>query len=203
MSRVYCTKCRRLQTQCLCSALCEIPNQVELVFLQHPLEQKQIKGTAWLTHACLKNSRFLVGETFTDQALSFLQDDKNTFLLYPAAQDESVETVTLEKVRQLYKLENCRVVILDGTWKKTRKMLYLNPYLAALPRIVLSPTQPSEYDIRKQKNDQSLSTLEACRVLLSELEQNEKRYQPLDKVLDAIQSQYRSFAEANLQEGST
>lgn len=204
MARVYCTKCQRLESLCLCSVLPELDNQVEVFFLQHPLETKHIKGTAWLTHASLKNTRFEVGEQFSKAILDdILSSNKRTFLLYPATQEEDVTTYQAESFPNEFSLSDCRVLILDGTWKKTRKMLYLNPILAKLPRIVLVPSQPSEYDIRKQKNGQSLSTLEACRMLLSELEQNAKRYQPLDKVLDAIQSQYRLYAQANLQKGST
>ena len=78
------------------------------------------------------------------------------------------------------------------SWKKTRKMLYLNPELAALPRIMLQPQQPSEYRIRKQKNAQSLSTLEAVMALLSELEQS-SQYHRLQNVMDALVAQHETW----------
>ncbi|MBN2606040.1 MAG: DTW domain-containing protein [Thiotrichales bacterium] len=192
MARVYCTKCHRLENLCLCSALPELGNTVELVFLQHPLEQKQVKGTAWLTHASLSQSHFLVGEQFSSDELSHLVQHKQTFLLYPASEEESVMTYSTEEVRAQFPLENCRVLILDGTWKKTRKMLYLNPELAAMPRIMLQPQQPSEYRIRKQKNAQSLSTLEAVMALLSELEQS-SQYHRLQNVMDALVAQHETW----------
>ncbi|BBN60130.1 DTW domain-containing protein [Hydrogenovibrio marinus] len=194
MARVYCTKCHRLENLCLCSALPELDNQVELAFLQHPLEQNQVKGTAWLTHASLSQSHFLVGEQFSSDELSNLIHNKHTFLLYPASEEESVTTYSAEQVREQFPLKDCRVLILDGTWKKTRKMLYLNPELAALPRIMLQPQQPSEYSIRKQKNAQTLSTLEAVMALLSELEQS-KQYQGLQNVMDALVRQHQACVE--------
>lgn len=200
MERVYCTKCHRLEQLCLCSALPELDNQVELVFLQHPLEQKQIKGTAWLTHASLSRSRFIVGERFDDDALSFINDGKQTFLLYPEMEDRKIDCYTTKTVRERFSLQNCRVIILDGTWKKTRKMLFLNTILQQLPRIQISPESPSSYHIRKQKNSDFLSTLEATKVLLTELEQT-SLYEVLDDVLNAIKSQYLHFSpQRNIEE---
>lgn len=194
MARVYCTKCRRLQPLCLCDALTRIDNQVEIVFLQHPLERDHIKGTAWLTHLCLQNSRFHVGETFDEQQLhAWLQGPLPTYLLYPDTGEAEPRAVTPESLIARGEGSNCRVVILDGTWKKTRKMLFLNPALGRLPRLQLTPTSASRYGIRKQKNAQSLSSLEATQQLLSALEQDTQKYAPLAEVLSAISRQYESF----------
>ncbi|WP_084657332.1 tRNA-uridine aminocarboxypropyltransferase [Hydrogenovibrio kuenenii] len=195
MARVYCTKCHRLESLCLCSVLPELDNQVEVFFLQHPLETKHIKGTAWLTHASLKNTRFEVGEQFPKATLDdILRSNKRTFLLYPATQEEDVTTYQAESFPNEFSLPDCRVLILDGTWKKTKKMLFLNPALAKLPRIVINPDLPSNYKIRKQKNAQSLSTLEATMLLLEQLERTDK-YQALLKVMDALIAQYETCVE--------
>lgn len=195
MARVYCTKCHRLESLCLCSVLPELDNQVEVVFLQHPLESKHIKGTAWLTHASLKNTRFEVGEQFPKDVLDdTLRSNKRTFLLYPATQEEAVTTYQAEGFPDEFSLSDCRILILDGTWKKTKKMLFLNPALAKLPRIVINPDLPSSYKIRKQKNAQSLSTLEATMLLLEQLEKTD-RYQALLKVMDALIAQYEMCVE--------
>lgn len=195
MARVYCTKCHRLENLCLCPAIPELDNQTEMVFLQHPLEVSQTKGTAWLTHASLKNSQFFVGEQFSqDQLAKILSPNKQCFLLYPATQDEEVETYSTESLRKKFALADCRILVLDGTWKKTKKMLYLNPALAKLPRIELHPDLPSNYTIRKQKNAQSLSTLEATMQLLQQLEKRDD-YLALSKVMDALIRQYEGFVE--------
>jgi DTW domain-containing protein YfiP len=67
----------------------------------------------------------------------------------------------------LTNLTRLRVIVLDGTWRKSRKMLYLNPSLQKLPRLGLQTTPSSQYRIRKAHRDDQLSTLEAtCHALM-------------------------------------
>jgi len=42
-----------------------------------------------------------------------------------------------------------RLVVLDATWRKSRKLLHLHPLLQALPRLPLRDPPPSLYRIRK------------------------------------------------------
>ena len=64
-----------------------------------------------------------------------------------------------------------RLVIIDGTWRKSRKLLYANPALQALPRMALTDTAPAAYTIRKAQRDGQLSTMEAATLALQSLEQ--------------------------------
>lgn len=73
----------------------------------------------------------------------------------------------------------CRLVVLDGTWRKSRKMLHRNPLLVALPRLSLPDPAPSRYQIRKAHRPQQLSTLEAARHALVHLEGNAEGFEPL------------------------
>ncbi len=41
------------------------------------------------------------------------------------------------------------LVVPDGTWRKARKLLHLNPLLAALPRVTLAEAAVSRYRLRK------------------------------------------------------
>lgn len=76
-----------------------------------------------------------------------------------------------------------RLVVLDGTWRKSRKMLYLNPALQSLPRLALREAAPSRYLIRKAHAAHQLSTLEATCHALAQLEDHTEHYAPL---LDAF-----------------
>jgi DTW domain-containing protein YfiP len=53
------------------------------------------------------------------------------------------------------------LLFLDGTWRKALKLWLLNPWLWAIPTYRINPLKPSNYDIRKTKQPNSLSTLEA------------------------------------------
>jgi DTW domain-containing protein len=62
------------------------------------------------------------------------------------------------------------LVVPDGTWRKARKMLHLNPLLAALPRVTLAEGAVSRYRLRKAPAPGALSTIEAITQALQVLE---------------------------------
>ena len=62
------------------------------------------------------------------------------------------------------------LVVPDGTWRKARKMLHLNPLLAALPRVTLAEGGVSRYRLRKAPGPGALSTVEAIVQALQVLE---------------------------------
>ncbi|MDG4813483.1 DTW domain-containing protein [Hydrogenovibrio sp. 3SP14C1] len=195
MPREKCPDCLRLKSLCLCHAVTAFEPSVEIIFLQHPLEQNQVKGTAFLTHRCLQGSQILVGERFSREQLSpYLDDAKQTFLLYPPEEGtDAPDVLSASDVARTLPLKSVRVLVLDGTWRKTRKMLFLNPELAALPRIQIHPNKPSVYSIRKQKNAQSFSTLEAIKQLLIELDPQFDFGDNLDQVMTALIRQQKQF----------
>ncbi|RUM90658.1 MAG: DTW domain-containing protein [Thiomicrospira sp.] len=195
MPRKKCPDCLRLKSLCLCDAITPFESPVEVIFLQHPLEQNQVKGTAFLTHRCLKGSQFLVGEKFSNEQLSpYLTETKKTFLLYPPEDGvDAPEVLSAADMADTECLESVRILVLDGTWRKTRKMLFLNPELAALPRVQIHPKVPSVYSIRKQKNVTSFSTLEAVKQLLIELDSSFPYTKNLDQIMAALVAQQKQF----------
>lgn len=88
-----------------------------------------------------------------------------------------------------------RLVVLDGTWRKSRKMLYRNPLLQQLPRLALTDMPASRYRIRKAQLPDQLSTLEATCAALAQLEGAAEPFEPLLAAFDgfvAQQAGYRS-----------
>ena len=63
-----------------------------------------------------------------------------------------------------------RLVVIDGTWRKSRKMLYLNPALQQLPRLSLQAVTPGRYAIRKAQAPGQLSSFEAAALALGQLQ---------------------------------
>lgn len=172
--RALCTQCGRPLTACLCRWVRTCDNKVPVLILQHPLEVTQAKGSARLLTLSLARNTVLVGEQFDPAVLEALLS-RHCALLYPGAPGEPLPTGPLDPPEQL--------VVLDSTWRKSRKMLYLNPALQALPRVVLHDPPSSRYRIRKAHGPQQLSTLEAtCRAL----QQLERRAQPYDELLAAF-----------------
>ena len=153
-----------------------MPSAIEVVILQHPLEVNNTKGTARLLHLSLPNSQLEIGEQFsTDRWLHdgtmnspARCEPRTTYLLYPplpgavSVENEVDHVVAAPALAHL----PLRLIVLDATWRKSRKMLHLNPTLRALPRMTLEHLPASRYRIRKAARPEQLSTLEAtCHAL--------------------------------------
>ena len=167
-------------------------NGVEVLILQHPLEVNQAKGSARLLHLSLAHSQLLVGEVFAVDP----QPARRDILLYPdSPQDEAAGLIQPPPfdAAMLQQPARIRLVVLDGTWRKSRKMLFLNPWLQALPRLPLTGLPPSGYLIRKAHKPDQLSTLEAVCAALAQLEADTEKYQPLLKAFDGFVAQQMAW----------
>ena len=198
MSRVICLNCGRPEKVCICHFIEPIDNRVEIAILQHPTEVKQIKGSAIIAQLALMHCKTWVGEQLSELPglVAWLANNKNVFLLYPEI-DNQAENGEVFDVGQIHheNLHDVKVLILDGTWRKTFKMMQLNPELQALNRVSLRPTKDSKYRIRKQKDSQSLSTIEAIYELLSQLENSNEKFKPLLNAFEKMQNQQLVFRE--------
>ena len=160
--RAHCARCLRPQTTCICAWVTPVTVSTEVVILQHPLETDNAKGSARLLHLSLSGSQLVQGETFTEAQWQTLLADRHTVLLYPD-QPGSPASPSLTGTD----LMRLRVIVLDGTWRKSRKMLFRDPRLQQLPRLTLQDAPASHYHIRKAQRADQLSTLEAtCHALL-------------------------------------
>lgn len=189
--RAVCRRCLRAQRACICCWITPVAHAVEVLILQHPLEVNHAKGSARLLHLSLPHSRLAVGEAFDQQELHALLHlpfeqgapdarHRRPILLYPdlpgiagMAPPATPDAVPMETPERL------RLVVLDGTWRKSRKMLYANPLLQVLPRLALRDAPASQYLIRKAHGAHQLSTLEACCHALMRLERDDAKYAPL------------------------
>jgi DTW domain-containing protein YfiP len=87
-----------------------------------------------------------------------------------------------------------RLVVLDATWRKSRKMLYLNVALQRLPRLALADVPASGYHIRKAHAPHQLSTFEAAACALAQLQGTEAAWPRLLEAFNAFVEQQASFA---------
>jgi DTW domain-containing protein YfiP len=176
--RPTCPRCTRPLRTCLCHWVTPVDNVVELLILQHPHEIGQAKGSAMLLHRSLVNSQLSTGEQFDATALHTLlhAGNRTSVLLYP---DDPGAAEVVDHQPIPTDAERLRLVVLDGTWRKSRKLLHLNPALQRLPRLALAEPPPSQYRIRKAHRPDQLSTLEATSLALAQLEQAPARYAPL------------------------
>ena len=187
MSRPTCPHCLRPQATCLCHLAVPTASACELLILQHPLEVHHAKNSARLLHLSVPGSRIVVGEAFDEVALqALLPGPRTTVLLYPPTAYEGHAAPALLEPSQLQHPETLRLVVLDATWRKSRKMLHLSPGLQRLPRLALDEVPTGRYAIRKAHAPGQLSTLEATCAALAQLERNAERWQPLLAAFDAF-----------------
>ena len=186
--------------------------------MQHPLEVHNAKGSARLLHLSLPGSHLLTGEVFAEAELRALLNvpsptpsplmpsaakagRKHTILLYPETADDVTSglsappALTADVLRDPSEL---RLIVLDGTWRKSRKMLYLNPLLQQLPRLSPTDVPVSRYLIRKAQRIGQLSTLEATCVALAQLEGDGDRFQPLLNAFDGFVAQQLASREGSV-----
>lgn len=191
--RPSCLACLRAQSACICHLVRPLASRAALLILQHPLEVHNAKNSARLLHLCLPGSGLAVGEAFDAAELSSLlhADGRTPLLLYPETPGEVPPVLDRGVLAQP---ELLRLVVLDGTWRKSRKMLYLNPVLQSLPRLALSDVPPSAYRIRKAHAAHQLSTLEAAALALAQLESNPGHYAPLLSAFDGFVQQQANFS---------
>jgi len=196
--RPICKHCNRPVRNCICALISPITNQVEVLILQHPDEAPNAKNTAGLLHLSLKNSQLKIGEQFVAKDLAdwLFADQKQPLLLYPEIPEYKALGLAAPQPLSsvILGIQNpIRLVIIDATWRKSRKMLYLNRALQSLPRMMLTETPASVYKIRKAHSENQLSTLEASCYALQQLEQQQVDYAPLLAAMSLFVAQQSAF----------
>lgn len=177
MTRPICPKCNTPLARCFCDLVVETKPSIEVIIWQHPSELGHAKGTASLLSRCLANSQRIVAETLSrdDFEQTTGASDRQLYLLFPC--DDMRPKPTPDA-------ENLRLLVLDGTWRKARKLLYLNPWLTELPRFELLNPPPGRYAIRKAEKPGQLSTLEATCAAIAQAENSSKNSQPILQAFD-------------------
>lgn len=194
--RPTCAACLRAASACICHWITRTDPQAGLLILQHPLEVANAKNSARLLHLSIPGSVLAVGETFEPGELDRLlhADGRAPLLLYPATPGDP--RLPAPPGPPALPPRRLRLVLLDATWRKSRKMLYLNPALQRLPRLALKDVAPSHYRIRKAHAPHQLSSLEAGVQALAQLDGDGARYRPLLDAFDGFVAQQASYVRA-------
>ncbi|MGY2376292.1 tRNA-uridine aminocarboxypropyltransferase [Pseudomonas sp. SDO524_S393] len=163
MSRPQCPRCFRPVTHCLCPLIPSLDSRTRVLLLQHPSEVNHALNTARLAALGLNNAQLVVGEVFDDLPALLNVPGYRARLLFPADDAQPLQAYGPSDDALL-------LVVPDGTWRKARKLLHLNPLLATLPRVTLADGGVSRYRLRKAPGPGALSTVEAITQALQVLE---------------------------------
>ena len=172
-ARSECLVCSRPSVVCICAHITELETKTRVVLLQHPREAGVAIGTARIAHQSLKGSLLKVGVTWGAEQLAFAYQDpaRPPMLLYPG--EGAIDLGTAPPSQPI------TLVVIDGTWAQTKKLVKENAALRALPRVAFLPEAPSEYRIRREPKDEYVSTIEALAHVLGLLEGDAAKFAPL------------------------
>lgn len=180
--RQRCDRC--LRAACICPVLNQpgVPVRcaVQLLVLQHPRELHEPKGSARLLHLAVANSVLLVGEAWPEAPADLPPDHetaadppdmaRRSVLLYPPTPGQAdLPLPPAMPADWLLQPDRLRLVVLDGTWRKSQRMLHQSPWLQSLPRLSLVNPAPSRYALRRARGLDQRSTFEAAVLALQSL----------------------------------
>jgi DTW domain-containing protein len=164
--RAVCARCRRPEVVCYCRFVTPLTTRTRVVLLQHPRERDVPINTARIAALCLPSAELRVGVTFDASMLA--DPERPAALLWPGSDAIDISVAPPEKPITL--------VVVDGTWWQARKLVRQNPTLARLPRYAFRPEHPSAYRIRKEPQQEYVSTIEALVHVLGILEGDRERF---------------------------
>lgn len=160
-TRAFCDQCDFLKSRCLCDTLKSVQNKTQLVILQHPSETKHPLNTVRIMSKSFKNILIFKGEDFNQHQLLneiLANPAHNVLLLYPGPQSQDISS---ENFKQQNHNPITHLIVIDGTWRKAKKIFLTSQNLQLLETCKLTEINTTEYKIRKAPTPDSLSTLEA------------------------------------------
>ncbi|GMV38533.1 MAG: hypothetical protein AMXMBFR64_02490 [Myxococcales bacterium] len=162
--REFCYRCHKALGACVCASLPRVPNRTPVHVIQHPREARCAIGTVRLVRLGLERCTVEVNAPWSGAPSRLAAaPPPGAAVLYPSEGARPLETLPLTELPRA-------LIVLDGTWHQARTLHRSNPWLDALPHVVLADPTPSAYRIRAEPRRHYLSTVEAIVAALSLIE---------------------------------
>ena len=166
--RPKCIKCQRVISLCYCFLLPQKPwASPPITIIRHPSELKHPLGSVKILENSFNGLEILDNEIVNQHSFS-----KKVALIYPS--EKAIEWDDF-KIQNKEEIENFQFILLDGTWKKTKKILYSNSWLQSIPHLKIQRDQLPQYKIRKELSSEHYSTLEVFSELWTKVD-SQARY---------------------------
>jgi DTW domain-containing protein YfiP len=172
----HCKDCWLHEEICLCSVVPRVPTRTQILIVRHVAELRLTSNTARFAALALPNARIVEyggGPSFDDGSL----EQPGSVLLYSAGPGSPAAQPWPESVR--------RLVVLDGSYRQTRRMYKRIEALRGLPELALPPPAIAPVRLRQPPRADGMSTLEAIAHALSRLE-GEQIAAPLHALHDEL-----------------
>ncbi|MBI5508460.1 MAG: DTW domain-containing protein [Deltaproteobacteria bacterium] len=173
-----CSTCERPLAICVCDRTPALKPRRRLLILQHPQERDVLLGTARLLAQSIEGATLAVGLSWRSLAHALGETDADPgrwAVLFPDRDDNPANARTTAGVSIIDKngnhLATKRIqglVALDGSWSQAKTLWWRNPWLLRLPRVSVTPSEPSLYGrLRVEPRRELVSTLEAVAATLT------------------------------------
>ena len=149
---------------CLCAELPALQSRTRFVLVRHFKEGFKTSNTGRLLARCLPDTVMADWRGRGEPWSLALPPD--AVLLFPG---EDALTPAEVAARAEARAQPLTIVLIDGTWKQSRKMARMVPGLSALPRVQLPATNAPELVLRRRVVPNGLCTIEAAAALLAAL----------------------------------
>jgi DTW domain-containing protein YfiP len=181
-----CLGCRLLHHHCICDAIPRLANRTRLLLVIHYVEYTRLSNTGLLAWRALEQAEIYIhGHPQRRDTTLELSPQARAVLLHPPAEesdDRAPRDTAGGPPRPLTEIAAERaaerddaappltLLVPDGSWPQTRRMVRRLPALASAPRVTLSARHDSGYGgLRRAQRPGQLSTLEAIAHALDEL----------------------------------
>ncbi|MBT0586962.1 tRNA-uridine aminocarboxypropyltransferase [Alteromonas oceanisediminis] len=185
--REVCPACRYPRKVCICADIEPVSTTVSVSVMQDPSEVKHAKNTARLIPLLMRSVQLTTGILPSDfkPIRERVQRSQRSLVLFPQSRAKPVQDFANLAVRVDH------LILLDGTWRKAKKLWLNNPWLHALDCAIVT-TGKTEYVMRKAPFNGTLSTLEAAGIALGVIDGTPML--PFNRALAALQQRWFAFA---------
>lgn len=174
----------RPRSLCYCADLRPVSNRTRIVVLQHQKERFHPLNTVRIAERSLQSVEVHRDLPRRLDARVAPHLGPGTAVLFPSSEARDLETLEEHERPRT-------VIVLDGTWHQAKTLLRDIPSLKNVPRVRFSPQRPSEYRIRKEPQEDYLSSIEAISHILHLLE-------PDTPGLSSLRDAFASMIDKNI-----
>jgi DTW domain-containing protein len=156
-----------LEHICICEFIPQVESRVRWVFVQHDAERYKTTNTGILAQSSLVDSQMCWYRTREDptEPPVELGEGRESWLLFPRSGADPLPAAELEK-----REGPITIVVPDGTWSQTRKIVRIVPALKELPCVALPPEAHARWSVRLETLGGGMSTIDAVCWMLAAME---------------------------------
>lgn len=162
-SKERCPECRIHKYLCFCKDLESVVYPTEVFIIMHKAETFLTSNTATLAHKSLPNSKLQIRGLKDSPLLleNFIQDEKLNLVLFPTEDSISIDEFNNDTPK--------RLIVPDGSWSQAKSIVKREELLKNAIKVKIPKGKRSEYFLRTEPNDESVSTFEAISRALARL----------------------------------